>query len=217
MARIRHFAALLALGSTVACTHPQHPLATAPNPTLYSVKQPVVQRTDYVFDAATSGNGIPGAELDRLDAWFRSLELSYGDRVSIDEGGYGDPAARSDVANLAASYGLLLSDEAPLTAGSLHSGTVRVIVSRASAFVPGCPDWSDRYEQQITVNTPPNYGCGVNTNIAAMVANPRDLVLGQTGGNIGDAATAAKAIRVYRDAEPTGKAGLQETSTKGSE
>jgi pilus assembly protein CpaD len=216
MARKSSFA-LLALGiSTTACTVPQGgPGAYIPNPSMNSVNQPVVQRTDYVFDASTSGNGISGDELARLNDWFQSLELGYGDRISIDDMGYGDPVARSDIESLAASYGLLLSNHVPLTAGSIRPGSVRVIVSRATASVPNCPNWSDRNSWSSPIDTASNYGCGVNSNLAAMVANPSDLVLGQAGDGTGDAATAAKAIRVYRNAEPTGKAGLQETSTKG--
>ena len=222
MARIRSTAALLALGFiTSACstmydqTYRDQNLFI-PNRSVYSINQPVVHRTDYVFEANTGGNGIAAGEMDRLNAWFQSLQLRYGDRVSLD-GDYADPSARADVADLAASYGLLLSNEVPLTAGPVRPGTVRVIVSRAAAIVPGCPNWSDRNAvgQPVSSNSS-NYGCAVNSNLAAMIADPRDLVLGQTGSGTGDATAAAKAVRVYREAEPTGKGGLDEVSSKGN-
>lgn len=219
MARTRSSVALLALGfSTAACTT-MGPDANSfvPNRTMNAANQPVVQRTDYVFDARTSGSGLDGSERERLDAWFQSLELGYGDRISIEDTGYGDPAARGDIAALASSYGLLVSEHAPLTAGSPAPGTVRVVVSRATANVPGCPDWSDRNAIGFPVSsTGSNYGCAVNGNLAAMIANPNDLVLGQTGDGTGDADTSAKAIRAYRDAAPTGKGGLPAISTKGN-
>jgi pilus assembly protein CpaD len=49
-----------------------------------------------------------------------------------------------------------------------------------------------------------------------MVADPSDLVLGQAGSGTGDAATAAKAIKVYREAAPTGTKGLTEAQTRGN-
>src|SRR3546814_17194182 len=75
------------------------------------------------------------------------------------------------------NYGMLLSDVAPVTAGSVPGGTVRIVVSRSVASVPGCPDWRDTQEADLNGGTSSNYGCAVNSNLAAMVANPQDLVL----------------------------------------
>jgi pilus assembly protein CpaD len=59
-----------------------------------------------------------------------------------------------------------------------------------------------------------NYGCAVNANLAAMVANPEDLVHGREGSGVGDARTATKAVETYRNATPTGTQGLKDISTK---
>jgi len=63
-----------------------------------------------------------------------------------------------------------------------------------------------------------NYGCSMNANLAAMVANPEDLIHGREGTGIGDTATGAKAVQFYRTTPPTGTKGLQDISTqkKGS-
>ena len=211
MAPMRPFAALLVLGlATTACG----PVAReASNTSLYSVNQPVVQRTDYVLDLATSPDGVAGPELERLNGWFQSLDVGYGDRVAIDEpGGYGDGTVREDVAEVAASYGLLVGEGAPVTAGSVQPGTVRVVVSRTTASVPNCPNWEGRGGR---TNTSPNYGCSVNSNVAAMVADPNDLVLGQAGSGTSDPATASRAIRTHRNAQPTGAGGLPQVRTGG--
>jgi pilus assembly protein CpaD len=81
--------------------------------------------------------------------------------------------------------------------------------------VPGCPDWRESGDIGARVTTATNYGCAINSNLAAMIANPEDLVLGQTGEGGGDAATASKAIKQYRTAPPTGAGGLKEVSSKG--
>ena len=63
----------------------------------------------------------------------------------------------------------------------------------------------------------PGYGCAVNGNLAAMIANPQDLVYGRDGSGLSDALTSTKAVDSYRNAVPTGTKGLQDitTSQKG--
>ncbi|MBB4642126.1 CpaD family pilus assembly protein [Rhizorhapis suberifaciens] len=179
-----------------------------------SVHQPVVSRSDYVFDVyPTPGGDLPASERERLDGWFTSIDLTYGDRVSID--GESSTAARASVSQLLGNYGLLLSDTAPATAGSVPGGAIRVIVSRSTASVPGCPDWRSTQEGDLIGGTSSNYGCATNGNLAAMIANPQDLVLGQPGA-ISRAPTAAtKAIKTYQDKASTG-AGDLKTLTGGS-
>lgn len=177
------------------------------NPSVDSVNQPVVQRTDYVFDVAGSGSGIPDRELQRLSHWFASLDLGYGDRVAVDTGGYDDPRARADVAAVAADFGLLLAPTSPIVSGAVQPGSVRVIVSRSTASVPGCPNWTDGWEVGNRNTTASNYGCAVNSNLAAMIADPDDLVLGQRSERGGDAAATTKAIDAYRRRVPTGASG----------
>ena len=213
MARLKSSSALLALGiAASACTGSGYGLSPHHNPTMTSVNQPVVQRTDYVFDVAAAG-GVPASEQERLAAWFDTIDVGYGDRVSIDSGGaYADAASRADVAGIAASRGLLLSEGAPVTAGNVQPGSIRVIVSRSAAVVPGCPIW-DATEVGARHTTSPKNGCAVNSNLAAMIADPNDLVLGQEGSLDGDAATASKAIKTYREKAPTGAGPLKAEKT----
>jgi len=214
MAPSKSIAALLLVGvaiSAVPADAKRRPVQEG-NRTLYSVHQPVVERTDFALDLNTQGDGLSAVERSRLHAWFASLGLGYGDRVWIDEP-YGPTQAREDVAQVAAEWGLLLRDGAPVTNGAVQPGSVRVIVSRSTASVPSCPKWTGKGG----VNSlSPNYGCATNSNLAAMIADPSDLVLGHDGGATSDAANAAKAIKVYREAPPTGQKGLAETATGGN-
>lgn len=216
MARLKSSAALAGLAiAASACAPYTDRLTSVSNTSMYSLNQPVVQRTDYVLDVNSAGGGIPVSEQQRLAHWFESLRLGYGDRVSIDEaGGYSDPAARQAVADVAAEFGLLLTDSAPITAGGVQPGSVRVVVSRTSASVPGCPNWADP-----TIGAPErmsaNYGCATNSNLAAMIADPNDLVLGQTGSSDGNTAASNKAINAYRTAPPTGAGGLKSEKAGG--
>lgn len=200
----------LALGGCGAGTY---------NPTVESVHQPVVSRIDYALDLQQGGNGgLADGEQQRLNDWFQSLRLGYGDRVSIDDRNpYGNAASRDDIAGAAARYGLLTSESAPVTAGTVGDGMIRVVVSRMSASVPGCPDWSRPSQPEYGASTMSNYGCATNANLAAMIANPEDLIHGQTGDSGTDGRSSAKAIKAFRELAPTGAGALKTESSKGGQ
>lgn len=203
--------ALLAAGATFAAPADARNRLHAVEHGLDSSAQPVVQRTDYVIDLTSRDDRLSPTERSRLNAWFNSLGIGYGDRIWVDEP-YGPSSARQDVARVAAEYGLLLSDGAPVTPGGIRPGTVRVVVSRSFATVPGCPFGDGSRGPS---STSANYGCSINSNFAAMIADPSDLVLGQSGSGTRDTGTAAKAIKVYRDTAPTGTKGLIQQSSGG--
>ena len=166
-----------------------------------------------MFDAAAPDGSLSPAESARLDGWFSSLGLGYGDSIYVD-GAYAG-AARDDVARIAGRYGLLLSDGAPVTAGAVPSGHGsggRQPRPRRGAELPEL-ERASRTPISPTASMS-NYGCAVNSNLAAMVANPEDLIHGREGSGVGDAMTSSKAVRSYRSAAPTGTGGLQDISTK---
>jgi pilus assembly protein CpaD len=185
------------------------------NRNLESVHQPVVSRTDYVFDMPAPGTGIGDADPRPLAAWFESLGLKYGDRVSVDTQGFG-PGARDNVSAVAARYGLLIEETAPVTQGEIPPGSIRVVVSRMTASVPSCPDWSRPSNANFGGDSMSNYGCATNTNLAAMIADPRDLISGRAAPSSVDADQSRKAVATYRSATQTGAGGLKTESTKGN-
>ena len=178
-----------------------------------SVNVPVVTSADYVFDAAAPGGSLAPGESDRLNGWFQGLGLGYGDTVYVDSA-YGAPA-RSQVAAIAGRYGMLVSPGAPVTAGAIQPGSVRVVVARRPAEVPNCPNWSRPADPDPMNRSMSNFGCAVNSNIAAMVANPEDLLHGREGGSVTDTTTATRAVELYRTKPPTGQGGLLDVSPKG--
>jgi pilus assembly protein CpaD len=216
MARSKSVAALVAIGVAVSFSATADAKRTrdrhGPERGLDSLNQPVVERSDFVLDLPGAEGGLSAADRVRLDRWFQTVGLDYGDHVFVDDGP-GNSAGRHDVARTAAEYGLLLSEDAPITAGEVSPGSVRVVVSRSVAYVPNCPNWA---RQRGPSSTSSNYGCAINSNLAAMIADPNDLVLGQSGSVTGDANVSSKAIRVYRQTAPSGTKGLSEVSTKGN-
>jgi len=179
------------------------------------VNVPVVSRSDYSFDVAAPGGQLAPYEAGRLDAWFSGLQLGYGDTIYVD--GPMASSARADVARVAGRFGLLVAPEgSPVTAGVVPSGAVRVVVTRTRASVPNCPNWSEPAQPNFQNRTMSNFGCAVNGNLAAMIANPEDLVHGREPTGITDPVAATRAIDMYRTKPPTGNANLPAVSTKGS-
>ena len=202
---------LIALGSALAgCQTPGTP--DNPGKGLAAVNVPVVTSADYVFDAAAPGGALAPGESERLNGWFQGLGLGYGDTVYVDGS---MPAARNQVAMIAGRYGMLLSPGAPVTAGAVNLGSVRVVVARRRASVPGCPNWSQPSQPDWDNKTLPGFGCGVNSNLAAQVANPEDLIRGREGAPVTDSVTAVRAVDMYRKKVPTGQGGLLDASSKG--
>jgi len=179
--------------------------ATTANRTVNSERQAVVTRSHYTLDLNVGSGALASSEQRRLAGWFEAIELGYGDRISIDDPSYSAGAsARGAVEALVAQYGLLVSEIAPVTGGNVPGGAIRVVVSRSTASVPGCPDWSHRSHTDFQARTSANYGCGVNSTMAAMIADPEDLVRGQHAEGE-DQTRASKAIRAYRDKKVGGQ------------
>lgn len=166
------------------------------NRSVYSVHQPVVERSAVALDVTTNANGLPVAEQRRIAAWFEAMDLRYGDRVSVEDPIDG-PETRSAVADLAGRYGLLLTDGAPISSGDLQPGQARVVILRARASVPGCPDWSATSDATLQNGLSAGYGCATNGNLAAMVADPEDLIKGRQGSNDTYISTSNSTIKTY--------------------
>ncbi|APG62999.1 hypothetical protein LPB140_09585 [Sphingorhabdus lutea] len=201
--KVRNFLFAILAGSTVAAC------GGAPSSGLYSVHQPVVTRTNYVLDVNVDGNGaISGREAVRAAEWMEALGLGYGDKIAIDAGdnrnGYG---SKQSLAEMASRHGMLISETAPVTPGYIAPGTVRIVVSRSTAAVPSCPDWSTSTDSNFNGGNHSNHGCAMNSNLAAMVADPEDLVRGRED-NRNQARDKTKAVDAYRaKAKTTGSAG----------
>ena len=183
------------------------------NRSLYSTAQPVVERTHYTLDLAGGPGGLPITEQRRLAGWFEALDLKYGDRIAIDAD-TSNPATTAAVAAIVDRYSLALGDQAPITEGFVPPGHTRVVVTRSVATVPGCPDWSDDYDGNYANATSRNYGCATNSNYAAMVANPEDLIRGHESDGTPIVTTSNRAIEAYRNG--TGAAATGGGATAGT-
>ncbi len=162
-----HIFSLAALGLSLSACN-----GGTTNQGLESVHQPVVSRTDFVYDVS---DGMGAQASQRLAAWFESLDVGFGDRISVDDP-TGNASNRVLVSAAASRFGLIVQDTAPVTQGDIAPGSFRVVVSRSKADVPGCPDWSRSSVGNYNGDAPSNYGCATNVNLAATIANPNDLI-----------------------------------------
>lgn len=206
----------LALATALAL--PAHAAPPKENRGVGSVHQPVVSYAAYTYDVRSAADGgLTGAEAQLLEDWLVSIGLGYGDQVAIvTDAGYFSPSLQEGVANVVARHGLLIGEDSSAAAGAAPQGSVRVIVRRASASVPGCPNWRTTAETNMSLPTSSNFGCGVNGNWAAMVANPEDLVRGQSGDSDLRTATSNRAITIYREKAPTGAGDLKQLQAEGN-
>ncbi len=163
---------------------------------LETVHQAVVTRTNYTFDVP---DGQGGSSARDVRGWLESIKVGYGDRISVDDPS-GNSSNRIAIAAIASRYGLIVEDTAPVTQGEVAPGMFRVVVSRSKAEVPGCPDWSRSSVGNYNSEMTSNYGCASSASMAAMVANPEDLVAPRHSNGVADTITSRNAIRKVKGA-----------------
>ena len=201
---------ILAMATALAgCNSP----AGYANRSLDSIRQPVVQTSQHSFDLSTYGGEISSAELARLGEWADAIGLRYGDEVILEDGSlYGGSQAITAIRAEIAKRGPQISAVVSNASSTLGSGMMRLRVSRHTAYVPNCPEWSSRYTADIYNSTSSNFGCATNGNLAAMVANPNDLVRGQSATDE-HTQHGVRAITTYRKKELTGAGELTKNTT----
>lgn len=185
---------------------------------LETVHQPVVAQTDYTLDLLAGPDGLAGGEAQRLRGWLDVLAAAPGSAIALDDP-FASPAARADIAAAAAEHGLRVAPVVAAQAAPPASGMLRVVVTRATVSVPSCQTPAERTALvNFDAHTSSSFGCAVNGTLAAMVADPNDLIRGKTDDGAYGAGTAAKAVTIWRKAAPSGGGGtvLKSESTGGS-
>lgn len=202
---------IVRLGALALVALPLAACQSSVNRGVESVHQPVVSHTAFTYDVQAGPDGsLSPSEAGRLEDWFASIGLGYGDQVAVATDAYAySPTLREGIADVVARHGMLVGEDSSALAGRAPEGSVRLIVRRATASVPDCPNWSDKQETDMNLGAGANFGCGVNGNLAAMIANPEDLVRGQSSDSDLRTATSNRAISTYREKAPTGSGDLK--------
>lgn len=151
--------------------------------------------------------GGPGAGLDQnMRGQFQAFVgdyLDHGNGMLSLAVPRGRDAAAREFADDAVAMGVPRSrilvgvDEAPERGAEVKFTYIRYV-----AQTKPCGDWSRNVAVTYANNPPPNFGCAMQQNIAAMVADPRDLVApGAMAAE--DAQRALTVLDKYRKGEST--------------
>lgn len=205
---------LMSLGTLLMVAGCKKDTANASLNTQYAAR---ISAEQIFYDIRFSPNNrISTWQLKGHEAFMRQLGLRYGDRISIDDPEpSGAAERRAVVAGLLAKFGLIPENDAVVTKGFIPPNGIRLVIQRAKAQVNNCPSWADSNATRHGVDMMNNTGCATATNLAAMVADPNDLVEGRPYKG-STAQTIVKAVKAHHDtpASQSGPLNTSDTATK---
>lgn len=148
------------------------------------------------------GARAPKRELTRLKAFFKGIQLKYGDDITLRGG---TKARQRSLAAYIRRTGLPVSVRiASSNPNAKKSNTIALLVERYVVTPPACPDWS-KFHGTDNRNMPGSqYGCATDAALGYIIANPRDLATGQNTkpGNSDDAVLAQQRYRTGAVLQP---------------
>jgi pilus assembly protein CpaD len=127
---------------------------------------------------AFAGGDISAEDAGKFDAFLADYRIHGNGSLGISvPSGAPSRAAITFFAERAAATGIS-RDKILVTTHDAASGDARVDVSYIAytARTQACGDWSENESYTLDNRTPKNFGCSIQQNIAAMVADPRDLL-----------------------------------------
>jgi pilus assembly protein CpaD len=175
IARASSLAALLIAGS---CAAPQNdgtglvadPVANHPitvEPAYHTLKLPYSQSDAGLMPEDAAHFSVFVAEFLSSGNGAISITAPQGPSANAAIGYFGERLAQFGVPR----ERILVGTRAQADDGRVELGYVAY-----KAHVEACGDWSTDWADGADNKPPPNFGCAVQHNIAAMVADPRDLV-----------------------------------------
>jgi pilus assembly protein CpaD len=176
----------------------------APQAEYSSVEAPRQTRVDYHRYTYTASfgaghNELAPTEAKKLDAFLGASEVTANDPVYL-EAPVNDKAAAARVSALARDLtrkGYAVAT-IPAARDAIAANSLLVVVERYTVTPPACPNWTASPSENHENTVSSNFGCANLTNLDLMVADPRDLVIGQQmGGEPAD--HAGLAIQRYRE------------------
>lgn len=204
-------ALLLAL-SAAACATPQMVKDGKSVPTSADLHEITVAQTGARLEVAIGPGGAmtpeASAQIDQFGANYRAV--GHGPLiVSTPSGsGDGDSAARMAQATRMAltEGGVAFAAISGSTYDAAGRSTAPIVLSfqRYEATAPECaPVWTIDLADARSNNPTSNFGCSLNANLAAMIADPADL-MGPRASAPRDASRRDVVMDKYRNGEPTG-------------
>ena len=159
---------------------------------------------DLKVQFGAGADGMSSDDAAKFDSFLTDYRLHGNGSLGISvPSGAASRAAITYFGERAAASGIS-RDKILVSTHDAANGDRRVDVSYIAytAHTQACGDWSENESFTIDNQTPRNFGCSVQQNIAAMVADPRDL-LGPGGQGPVDTARRAAVLDHYEKGEIT--------------
>jgi pilus assembly protein CpaD len=153
---------------------------------------------------AGGADGVSADDAAKFDGFLADYRIHGNGSLGISvPNGAPAHAAITFFAERAAATGIS-RDKILVSTHDAANGDYRVDVSYISysASAESCGDWSENEAFTADNLTPKNFGCSVQHNIAAMVADPRDL-LGPTRRGEVDTARRGTVVDFYEKGQPS--------------
>jgi pilus assembly protein CpaD len=153
---------------------------------------------------APADQGMSGGDAARLRAFVADYQAHGSGSIAVSApAGMNSIAAESFFAQQINQMGVS-RDHILVSNHDAVGGDQRVEINYVSyrAHADECGDWSEDLSFTLDNGTPKNFGCSVQRNIAAQVADPRDL-LGPRPMDDGDGRRRQTVITAYDQGKPT--------------
>ncbi len=178
-----------------ACATARQPAPASPYASVPHGVVVTFEKQTLAVHYAPGAQSPDATQVAALNVLFAMGDLGRGDVVVIERA----PGQLAQARALALLSGLSregLVVSLAVSAG-VPDGELRLQIEHAVATAPDCPNWTKPPGDDFDNTLHSDFGCATAMNLAAMVANPRDLLAGRVmGGVVGDAALAA--IHSYR-------------------
>lgn len=178
---LRTFSLATAMG--LALTACQHGSVTEPAISENIIRNEVkMVRLPFTVKAEDDGTSTPSSyTLAGINLFFRSVGAGHADVILLDAPDV-EQARIDEIAAHIRKSGLTYGGVSTLGPAP-SEGTMTLYVERHIVVPPNCGVWRHETSSNQKNNASAHYGCATMANLGLMVANPRDLIAGQSGGN----------------------------------
>lgn len=190
---LRASLAVLAINLLGACTYPQFPFHTdaRSTPTMDPYRVDTVRINHDIAFLPGSATLDPIAQAN-LRSFISQIGITSDDALTIIASGPFALARENAVAITLANLGIR---SVTMAEGNVGFDQVTVSVTRTHYLATACLRGGTRHFNEGVLTPPP--GCATATNLANMVEDRNDLLVGREAGNI-DGVTAVRAVTRYR-------------------
>jgi pilus assembly protein CpaD len=177
--RLLPLLAVIAALSSAGCTTQEIADETQYVPNSGSEQYPIkVAKGPVSIDVSSADGTLQPAQINRVSAFARQASSAGLTPVTVSRPSGGGKSSRVayEVANLLAQQGVPAQLIKIRTYRASGSAPVKISYSTTRATVRPCGDWSIDVTNSRSNEIATNHGCAVQSNMAAMIANPNDLL-----------------------------------------